>query len=230
VTAVSVIVPLYNDEPYLDEALRSILDQTRPPEQIIVVDDGSTDGSVEVARKYLPRITVLTQANQGAAGARNLGIAAATGDVIAFLDADDLWTADSLQRRLDVLEADPGVDAVYGLVEQFISPDVDAPTRERLHLPEGQTAARFAGAILVRRRVFDRVGVFDPALRVGEMIDWSARLQDSGAKVAVIEDLVMRRRIHGANTMLNKAPGHGDYLRALRASVARKAAKQSAAG
>jgi glycosyltransferase involved in cell wall biosynthesis len=226
VTSVSVIVPLHNDEAHLDEALRSILDQTRPPEQVIVVDDGSTDASVEVARRYLPQITLLAQANQGAAGARNTGIAAATGDVIAFLDADDLWTADSLQRRLDILEADPKVDAVYGLVEQFISPEVDAATRERIHLPEGRTAARLNGAILVRRRVFDRIGVFDPALKVGEMIDWSARLQDSGAKVAVVEDLVMRRRIHGANTMLNKGPGHGDYLKALRASVARKAAAQ----
>ncbi|MGZ3274260.1 MAG: glycosyltransferase family A protein [Caulobacteraceae bacterium] len=230
-TAVSVIVPLYNDESYLDDALHSILGQTRPPEQVIVIDDGSTDASVDVARKHLPRITLLSQANQGAAAARNLGIAAATGDVIAFLDADDLWTASSLQRRLDILDGDPEVDAVYGLVEQFISPEVDAATRERLHLPEGQTAARFAGAILVRRRVFDRIGVFDPALKVGEMIDWTARLQDSGAKVVAVEDLVMRRRIHGANTMLNKPPGHGDYLRALRASVARKAAaKHSTAG
>jgi glycosyltransferase involved in cell wall biosynthesis len=228
--AVSVVVPLHNDEDYLDEAVRSILGQTRPPEQVIVVDDGSTDASPEVARKHLPHITLLSQANQGIAGARNSGIAAATGDVIAFLDADDLWPADSLERRLEVLEADPEVDAVYGLVEQFISPEVDASTRERLHLPEGRTAARFAGAVLARRRVFDRIGAFDRALKVGEMIDWSARLQDSGAKVAVVDVLVMRRRIHGANTMLQQRPGHGDYLAALRASVARKAAAKRSVG
>jgi glycosyltransferase involved in cell wall biosynthesis len=227
--AVSVVVPLHNDEAYLDEALRSILGQTRPPEQVIVVDDGSTDASAEVARRHVPLITLLSQANQGIAGARNAGIAAATGEVIAFLDADDLWPADSLERRLDTLEADLEVDAVYGLVEQFISPEVDAPTRERLHLPEGRTAARFAGAVLVRRRVFDRIGGFDPALKVGEMIDWSARLKDSGAKVAVVDALVLRRRIHGANTMLQTRPGHGDYLRALRASVARKAAAKRSA-
>jgi glycosyltransferase involved in cell wall biosynthesis len=229
-TAVSVIVPLHNDEAYLDEALRSILGQTRPPEQVVVVDDGSTDASADIARKHLPHIILLSQANQGISGARNTGIAAATGDVIAFLDADDVWPADSLQRRLDILEADPEVDAVYGLVEQFISPEVDAASRARMHLPEGRTAARFAGAVLVRRRVFDRIGGFDPALRVGETIDWSARLQDSGAKVAVVDALVMRRRIHGANTMLQQRPGHGDYLAALRASVARKAAAKRLVG
>ena len=225
--AVSVIVPLYNHETYLDEALRSIREQTRPPEQIIVVDDGSTDASAEVARRHAPHVTLIFQANQGIASARNAGLAAATGEFIAFLDADDLWPRDSLERRLDVLEADAALDATYGLVEQFVSPEIDPASLAHLHLPQGRTAARFAGAILLRRRVIDRIGFFDPAIRVGEMIDFSARLQDSGARVAALDVLVLRRRIHGANTMLSASSAHGDYLKALRASVARKAAARA---
>ena len=225
---VSVVIPLFNDAEFVGEALQSVLDQTRPPDQIIVVDDGSTDASYAVASRFLPAITLLSQPNQGISGARNTGIVRATGDLIAFLDADDMWPQNSLQARLERLEADDTLDAVYGQVEQFITPGLDPAISARLICPQGRTAARFAGAMLMRRQVFERVGLFDPGLKVGETIDWALRLDDSGAAVAVVDSLVMRRRIHGANTMVAERPASTDYFKALRASVARKAALQQA--
>jgi len=226
-STVSVIIPLFNDAAFVAEALESVLAQSRAPDDVVVVDDGSTDGGGDVARRFAPRITVLSQDNQGISAARNAGIRHARGDVIAFLDADDLWPADSLRLRLERLETEAALDGVFGEVEHFISPETDDATRARLHCPEGRTAARFAGAMLVRRRAFERVGYFDTALKVGETLDWAARLNDAGSKLAVIDELVMRRRIHGGNTMVAEQAPQTDYFKALRASLARK---QAAAG
>jgi len=225
---VSVIVPVFNDAAYLAEALDSVFGQTRPVDEVIVIDDGSTDGSDRVAEGYLPRITLVRQENQGISSARNAGLKVARGEMIAFLDADDLWTRDSVASRLERLEADDEPDLVYGGAEQFLSPDLDEATRARLHCPEGRTAVRYAGSMIIRRRLFDTVGAFDTGLRVGETIDWVLRADDSGATMAAVDDLVMRRRIHGANTMVTERPSQSDYLKALRASIARKSAASDA--
>jgi len=221
---VSVIIPVFNDAAYLAEALDSVFGQTRPVDEVIVIDDGSTDGSDQVAEGYLPRIRLFRQENQGISSARNAGLNAASGEMIAFLDADDLWTRDSVAVRLDRLEAGAGLDIVYGAAEQFLSPELDEATRARLHCPEGRTAVRYAGSMIIRKSLFDRVGSFDTGLRVGETIDWVLRAGDAGATMAAVDDLVMRRRIHGANTMVAERPSQSDYLKALRASLARKSA------
>lgn len=228
-TTVSVIIPVYNDAAYVGAALESVLGQSHPPHQVIVVDDGSTDGSGDIARAFGPGVQVIAQANQGISAARNTGVAAATGEVIAFLDADDLWPAGSLAVRLAALEADPDLAAAYGLVDHFLSPDMDKAQRARTHCPEGASPARFAGAMLVRRETFARIGDFDTGLKVGETIDWVARLNDSGARTTSVERLVMSRRLHGGNTMAQAGMSHSDYLKALRASLARKAAAKSVA-
>ena len=226
-TAVSVIIPCFNHAAYLDEALQSVLGQSHAPAEIIVVDDGSSDGSGAVAARFAPKVRVVTQTNQGIGAARNTGLGAAQGAVIAFLDADDLWPVDSLALRLARLEATPAVDCAFGMIEHFISPGLDPAIAAGLHCPPGQTAARFAGSMLVRRSVFERIGLFNPALRVGEMMDWAARLSEAGIATAAIDALVMRRRIHGANTVIRERPSHSDYLKVLKASLARKAGTKS---
>lgn len=94
---VSVIIPVYNGERYLRTAIESVLAQNVCPIEIIVVDDGSTDASQTVAREFMPMVQVITQSNRGASVARNRGVALAHGEILAFLDADDLWLADKLQ-------------------------------------------------------------------------------------------------------------------------------------
>lgn len=222
---ISVIIPCHNDAKYLGEALDSALAQSRPPAEVIVVDDGSTDGSAEVARSYRARVRLVSQSNQGISAARNAGLAAATGDIIAFLDADDLWPPRSLEARLERLEAPAAVDCVFGLVEQFLSPDLPPADAARLHCPPGQVPARFAGAMLVRRSVLDRVGGFDVGLKVGETMDLVARLAEDGAPTTTVDQLVMRRRIHGQNTMIQQRASQSDYLRVLKAALDRRASR-----
>lgn len=106
---VSVIIPVYNGERFLAEAIRSALDQTLSPAEIIVIDDGSTDASAEVARGFGPPVRVLAQANLGPAAARNLGVAHAAGDLLAFLDADDLWMPEKLAYQVQFLCRPAGI-------------------------------------------------------------------------------------------------------------------------
>lgn len=220
---VSVIIPCHNYARFLADALGSVAAQTYPVHEVIVVDDGSTDGSADVARAVTPDVRVISQAKSGISAARNSGIAAATGDLIAFLDADDLWPADSLAVRIDPIEADASVIGAFGKVEQFHCPTLDEEARSRLTCPPGQMSARLAGTLLLRRRVVERVGGFDPNLTVGETMDWVSRLTDLGEPLVGVDSLVLRRRIHGANTVLSDT-GVSDYFAAMRAAIRRRAA------
>jgi glycosyltransferase involved in cell wall biosynthesis len=110
---VSVVIPVFNAEKYLRQAISSALDQTLPPHEIIIVDDGSTDSSREIASSFGPAVICLSQQHQGPSAARNLATARSSGDWIAFLDADDYWLPDKLARQAAVIEADPNVELVY---------------------------------------------------------------------------------------------------------------------
>lgn len=224
---VSVILPCYNGACYLREALDSLFCQTRPPDEVLFIDDGSTDASASIAKHYgaehsgAPRIICLRQENQGIGAARNRGLGQARGELIAFLDADDRWPPESLAVRLRHLDARPDWDGVFGLVDCFITPEMPDALRATLWCPPMQ-AARMAGSLLIRRRVFERVGGFDVSLQVGEMIDWLARAGEQGMQFGAVETLVLRRRIHGANTVLNSQRLQADYLRLLRATLQRR--------
>jgi glycosyltransferase involved in cell wall biosynthesis len=217
---VSVVVPCYNTELYIGEAIDSIVAQACGSIQIVVIDDGSTDRSMEVVRRFGDRVECRSQPNAGISAARNTGIAMARGRYLAFLDADDVWTPTSLNSRLDRLRQ--GADCVYGGVEHFISPDLSTEERERFASIPATMAGRLAGAMLIDRCAFHRVGLFDASLKIGEMMDWVARADHTGIATALIDDVVLRRRIHGSNTVLRLRDQQGAYLRALKASLARR--------
>jgi glycosyltransferase involved in cell wall biosynthesis len=222
----SVVIPCYNTERYVADAIGTVLDQRVCPLEIIVVDDGSTDGSAAVVRRFAPQVRYICQANGGISRARNRGAELARGTLLAFLDADDLWTPESLSLRLQRLQSGPQVDAVFGGVEQFVSPELRQDANGTFAVPPAMTG-RMAGSMLIRRAAFLRVGLFDPAFKVGEMLDWSARADQAGIRMGTIQDIVLRRRIHGANTVL-KDGLQSDYLRILRASIARQRAAAGA--
>jgi glycosyltransferase involved in cell wall biosynthesis len=214
--AVSLIIPCFNQAAFLPAAIESALAQALPPAEILVVDDGSTDGSAALAARYGGPVRVIRQPNRGAAAARNAGVREARHGLLAFLDGDDLWPPGSLAVRLALLR-DSGADYAFGGVRQFRDGDPDADAGPAM-------AGRVAGALLVRREGFDRVGFFDAQLRSAEVIDWSARAAAFGLAGAATAEIVLLRRIHGANMMLTATGTEAAQLAVLRAHVARKRA------
>lgn len=217
---VSVIIPVFNAERYLGEALESVLRQVHTPVEIIVVDDGSTDGSSAVAKGFGPAVRVVTQPNQGPSVARNCGIGLAHGDYLAFLDADDLWMKYKLQRQLQALTADPALDMVFGQVEQFYSPELSLltvpPDLGQRHV----LAGLHVGAMLIRRTAFLQVGSFAPQWQVAHFIEWYNRAQTCGLKSLVLPDVVMRRRIHTSNLGIRASTqARVEYLRLMKATL-----------
>ena len=194
---IAVIVPLYNTRAYITAAVDSILAQTRPADEIVVADDGSTDGSADLLAGYAPRVRVIRLPHAGSATALNRGIGETTGDAIAFLDADDLWANDKLERQESVLLAEPDVDCVFGLVQQF-SQGGGART-----LREPQPGVSRIG-LLIRRTAFERFGLFDATLQVADFVPWYVHAVAAGLKVRMLEHVVAHRRIHDGNSGITR--------------------------
>ncbi|MBP1464209.1 glycosyltransferase family 2 protein [Candidatus Chloroploca sp. M-50] len=220
---VSVIIPVYNGERFLAEAIQSVLDQTLPPDKIIVVDDGSTDGSATLVHRLastarLP-IHYVYQENQGPAAARNCGLNLAQGDLIAFQDADDLWSAEKLALQVALLRQYPQAHAVTGY-SQIVYVD---------HRDHGAiTNHGRPGPILLlqeslfRRELFDLVGPFDPRLRGDEDVEWFLRLLEQPVELIIHPDVVLTYRRHETNLTGNLATSRHQFLLALQRAVVRR--------
>jgi glycosyltransferase involved in cell wall biosynthesis len=208
---VSCIVPVCNGERFLGAAIDSILSQTRPPFEVIVVDDGSTDGTARVARAYGARVTYVAQANAGAAGARNTGIGRARGDVVAFLDADDLWLPQKLARQAARFEARDDLDLSVTGFQNFWMPEVAADEeRFRGHRLAEPFVGYVVPTLVARRDAFDRFGVFDPVLRYSPGAPWFVQALARGAVLDIMPEVLMRRRLHAANLSRTEVEGSMD--------------------
>jgi len=207
---VSVVIPVFNGERSLGEAVESVLDQKYSAIEIIVVDDGSTDGTATVARS-LP-VRYLHQTNQGPAAARNRGIDHAQGSFIAFADADDLWPAGKLELQLPYLIGDSQIDIVLGRIQQVT---VDGPTQDT-----GFSVNLGSG--VMRRSVFERVGLFDETMRYSEDVDWFMRARESGAAIVTIDSVTLFYRQHEQNMTRGKSTSELNVLKALKKSLDRR--------
>jgi glycosyltransferase involved in cell wall biosynthesis len=196
---ISTIMAVYNTERYVALALDSVLAQTLSPAEIVVVDDGSTDGTPDVLRAYATRVQVIRQNNYGPARALNVAIAAATGDAFAFLDADDLWVPDKLQIQHMALLAEGDLEAVFGTVQQFISPDVDPETARNYIVPRDPQPGISKITLLIRRSALERIGPFEEEYRATDFVDWYARASALGLRYRMLPEVVTLRRNH---------PGH----------------------
>lgn len=210
---VSVVIPVRDGERYLAEAITSALAQEPKPREVLVVDDGSQDRSAEIARSFGAPVRVLASPPLGRGAARNRGVTAARGELVAFLDSDDLWPAEALARRTAQLAHEPELDASFGLVTQFLSPDLGQEERGRLRCPEGSERALLPGAMLVRRRALERFGAFSETLRVGEFVDWYDRAAGAGLQAVFGSEVGLLRRIHAGHLGRSLGEERVDYAR-----------------
>jgi glycosyltransferase involved in cell wall biosynthesis len=216
---VSVIIPVFNGAAFLAEAIESVRQQRFGPLEIIIVDDGSTDGSFDLA-EGMAEVQCFRQDNKGPAAARNLGVQRANGSLLAFLDADDLWTKEKLALQMAALRNDPSLNLVAGRVEEF-GTDSSELVESRRQRRNGDRAYTI-GALLLSRADFLKVGTLNPALKFGEFIDWRSRAIIGGMKELVLDEVVLRRRIHDRNTTLRSTDSSDGYLATLRAHLRRK--------
>ncbi len=190
--AISVIVPCYNGEKYLREALDSIESQGWEFE-IIFIDDGSTDNSKKIVETEYPHIKYHFKENSSAAGARNKGIPLASHDFIAFLDADDIWIPNKTKLQMEVFRKNPELDVVGGLMDYIIMPE----SKYRAHLYSSEPIEHtLLATLIVKRSVFDQIGMFDESLKLGEDLDWFLKLRESTLTYEVIDSVVFHYRIH----------------------------------
>jgi len=219
---VSVIIPVYNGERYLAEAIESVLSQTYRPIEIIVVDDGSTDISADIVRRFSAPVRYYYQIRSGVGAARNRGVELARGSFIAFLDADDLWVVDKLTLQMTVFNANPELDMVFGKVKQFHSPELDEHIKAKVGFVEGVMSGYIAGTLLIKRSSFLRAGPFADNWRVGEFVDWYLKAIERGLKSSMVPELVLERRLHDANMGIRERGSRTDYVRILKASLDRR--------
>jgi glycosyltransferase involved in cell wall biosynthesis len=225
---VSVVVPAFNAERFLAEALDSVLAQSHTPLEVIVVDDGSTDRTGEIARSY--GVHCLRQRNSGHAAARNAGVTAAGGDFLSFLDADDLWEPNKLSTEVTHLLAHPELGFLRSSMWRTLAPGAKwPPGTPRKWFLEPQPG-NLSSAALIRRSAFEHVGPFDPSFQHGDDGDWVARAADAGIRSEVIPDVLVHYRIHGANQHYDNKAMKAELFELLRSSVRRKQGPGSKSG
>jgi glycosyltransferase involved in cell wall biosynthesis len=199
---VSVIMPVYNGERFLREALESIRHQNYEPLEIIVVDDGSTDNTAKIIASYGNWIRYVRQENAGPAAARNRGLALAGGKLVAFLDADDLWPEGKLALQVERLINDPKLDIVLGRIQY-----VELPGAAHVEIPfessEKTLTGIHLGCGIYRKSVFDKVGGFDETLRISEDQDWFLRAREVNISVVILKETTLIYRLHSNNLTRN---------------------------
>lgn len=218
---VTVIVPVHNGAPYLQETLQSIYAQTYSPIEIIAVNHGSTDGSGNILSKQ-HAIRVIDQPHLGNAYARNTGIKEANGSYLAFIDQDDLWHSEKVHRQMDALLQDPKLLFTISHFLSFLSPGSSLPSWTR---PETFTIGKpdySPSSLVARKEAFAINGLFQENLKIASDVDWFFLANDNGLPMKVIPEVLHRRRVHDRNQSQSAAPLKKEMLNVIRNSIKRK--------
>lgn len=216
--SLSVVVPVFNGEAFIAEAVGSVRGQGHAPTEILVVDDGSTDRTAEVVRSLAgDDLRYIWQENAGPSAARNRGIRMSRGEVIGFIDADDLWPPSKLAEQLPHLAPGSGADVVLGLMRCF----------RQVPLGEGREFSDdlfcfVMGCGLYRRGVFDRVGLLDESMRLGEDSDWFNRIREAGVPIKVLETAGILYRRHEGGVTRDIRRARRGFVQAVHRSLARR--------
>ena len=222
---VSCVLPAHNAAPHLRGAIDSILGQHRgPPLEVIVADDGSTDSTAAIAKSYGDLVRVVTEPVGGPAATRNLGIRAARGEFIGFLDPDDRWHPDKLSLQMSRFDAHPDLDCSVGHVQMFWEEGHSTEEeRYRQHSRMDPVPGYATTTLLARRSAFARVGLLDPALWFADATEWFLRARRAGVTIELIPDVLVFHRLHGTNlTRRREEASREEFLRLVKVSLDRR--------
>lgn len=221
---VSVIIPVYNGERFLADAITSVRAQNYAPLEILIVDNGSTDGTAMLAKEFGEKIRYFhLSPNQGAAVARNYGIKVSRGEWLGFLDHDDLWPADKLNSQIAQIKKDPELELITGRVRFEVMPGSSIPEFiAQQH--ESENSTKMTGGGLYKRSIFDRVGVFDPEMFGSEDTDWLLRCREQGVKAAILDQIAVIYRFHENNLVRETNFVSARLIKALHKSITRRGA------
>jgi glycosyltransferase involved in cell wall biosynthesis len=221
---VSVIVPVHAGERFLGAALDSVAAQTYPRVETIVIDDGSPDRAAEIAAARAG-VRVLRQPRSGVAAARNAGVAAARGELLAFLDQDDEWRPSKLAHQVSTLREHPDVALVLTHMDIVLTPGTPRPSWFPLEWEAKPQPGYIPSTWLVRRDTFAQIGPFDTTYEIACDSDWLARFKDAGraGATALLPEALVTWRIHDANGSYDQQTMHREMLRMMRGTAARQA-------
>jgi|MudIll2142460700_1097286.scaffolds.fasta_scaffold10991_3 glycosyltransferase involved in cell wall biosynthesis len=218
---VSVIIPAYNCERFIAEAVESVRRQDHRPIEIIVVDDGSTDGTSAHVKNLGKDIRYVHQSNRGPAAARNRGIEMAKGEVFAFLDADDYWPENKLEIQLAHLRKYPRIEVVLGRI-QFTGSLTEADMKIRFEGPDNTMVNINLGSGIFKRAVFEKVGIFDESLRHFEDHDWFLRAREKDVSMVILENITLYYRRHENSMSSRKSEDDPTMIQILKKSLDRR--------
>jgi glycosyltransferase involved in cell wall biosynthesis len=220
--SITVVITAYNSQRHLAEAIESVLRQSLAPAQIVVVDDGSTDGTAEIALSF-PAVELIRQENSGPGAARNAGVRAARHPWLALLDSDDLWHPDKLQKQIEWVR-EKEIELVFTSMRNARLEADGRYKPESLIIP-GLLPTTFLGS----RDLFTRFGPFAEDRTFGEFIEWMARVDEAGLRYDVLPEVLATRRIHTTNLGVVGRSRHLDYVSIVRQiQLRRRAAAGSA--
>lgn len=219
------MIPAYNAEVHVAQSIESVMAQTVLPADIVVVDDGSTDRTAEIAGRYGAPVRCIRQSQVGPAGARNRGINETKEELIAFLDADDLWHAEKLERQVAALDGDPEAGYAITMLLHFWDPERQAEASDPAFAAFREPILGYQlSTVLARRHLFEAHGLFDG--RAAEDSDWFFRMREQGVRTRLIPEVLTYRRFHGNN--LTRKGGRTDYrnlVESLKHSLDRRRAR-----
>jgi glycosyltransferase involved in cell wall biosynthesis len=214
---VTVVVAVYNGETFLRETLESLFAQDFDSFEVVFVDDGSEDGTGEIARSFPVRY--VRQANQGLPAARNAGLALAQGEFVAFLDDDDLLPPTKLGVQARYLHDHPEIGCVLGR-QDWIFEGIEEPNMPRDPI-YGEMGGIQLVTAMIRSGVLEELGGFDPSYSYAEDRDLFIRMREHGVEIAVLPEVVLHKRLHGSNMTMNQPTTH-PMLRSLREKLERE--------
>lgn len=221
-TLFSVIVPVFNGEKYIGEALSSVFADPFDSYEVIVVDDGSTDNTAAIAKSF-PGIRYYYQPNQGVAVAVNNGIGKARGKYLTFLGSDDVWMPGRFARSFEVLESRPDLQVIMGQLIMFLEEGYIRPKNIPEEWLEKQMDSAGTGVMTARHAVFKQVGLFNPSYRTGSDTEWLLRAKEMRIDIENVPILFIRRRLHGNNiSTTGTKQAKANVFNMIRESVNRK--------